>query len=193
MKRLLIKQAMFIPVIYFVFIVFAGFFAIDYSHFGQHASELGINENKTAILLFQIGIIATSLSFILFAAGLKLCYTEILRITPVLLLMFGITFIFGAFFPIGSPWHGLYGVGMLIMLTPFVFVYEIKGVINNKPLYLISIIAGFLMFIYLWSMVARLDPIHYRGLTQRLFGIVVFGWISFSAYTINRNLKTSLS
>jgi len=79
MKHLLIKQAIFLPVIYFGFIVVAGLFADDYSPFGQHG-----------------------------------------------------------------------------------------------------------------SMIARLDPIDLRGLTQRIFGIVVFGWFSFISYHLNKVLKNNL-
>jgi hypothetical protein len=34
-------------------------------------------------------------------------------------------------------------------------------------------------------MVARLDPMELRGLTQRTFGIFVFGFISYSAHKLN--------
>ncbi|MDD4960797.1 MAG: hypothetical protein PHX07_01015 [Candidatus Marinimicrobia bacterium] len=40
MKRILIKQGIFLPLIYFVAVIIAGFFARDYSHWGQHAGEL---------------------------------------------------------------------------------------------------------------------------------------------------------
>ncbi|MFO7829776.1 MAG: hypothetical protein R6V23_14220 [Bacteroidales bacterium] len=62
MKHLLIKQAIFLPVIYFGFIIIAGFFAKDYSYLGQHASELGINSSKSAVILFKTGILLTSIS-----------------------------------------------------------------------------------------------------------------------------------
>lgn len=189
MRHLLIKQAIFLPVIYFGFIIVAGLFADDYSHFGQHASELGINPSKIAVVLFKAGIIATSLSLFLLAIGLRLNFKNKFTLSSILIFAFGITFIFGAIYPIGSPWHGFYGIGLFIMILPFVFLYESGTLLKNKAVHRISIAAGFLMFFYLWSMIARLDPIDLRGLTQRIFGIVVFGWFSFISYHLLKMKK----
>lgn len=188
MKKTTLKQAIFIPFVYFGMIVLASLFASDYSHFGQHASELGINANKTAVVLFQIGIVLTSLSLFSLALGMHLNFKKKFPLSSILIFMFGVTFIFGALFPIGSPWHGLYGIGLFVMLIPFIFLYESKDILKSKQVKNISLLAGFLMFIYLWMMIARLDPIAYRGLTQRLFGIVVFGWIAYVAYHLNKIL-----
>ncbi|MFP4548916.1 MAG: DUF998 domain-containing protein, partial [Fidelibacterota bacterium] len=188
MKRLLIKQAVYLPIIYFGFILMAGFFAEDYSHLGQHASELGINANNVAINLFRIGIVATSFSLFLFSAGLVLTFKGQFSLFSFLIFLFGVTFIFGAIFPIGSPWHGLYGLGLFVMIIPFVFLYEQNNLIDEKFFHLISVLAGFLIFVYLWAMVARLDPVNYRGLTQRLFGIVVFGWLAYVAFRLDKYL-----
>lgn len=193
MNRFLIKQAIFLPLVYFGFIFVAGFFADNYSHLGQHASELGINTNKAASFLFQTGIVLTSLSLFGLSLGLRLRFGNRFTLFPLLVFFFGVTFIFGALFPIGSPWHGLYGLGLFIMITPYVFLYELKDLSQNKTLHVLSIIAGLLMFFYLWSMVAGLDPLDYRGLTQRLFGIVVFGWFSLISYHLNSILKRNLN
>jgi hypothetical protein len=189
MKRLLVKQGIFLPVIYFGIIILAGFFAEDYSHFGQHASELGINSSKSAVLLFQIGIIASSLSLFLLALGLRMNFKNRFALTSILTLTFGVTFVFGAIFPIGSPWHGLYGIGLFVMMIPFVFLYELNDMIKSKIFHNISVIAGLFMFIYLWSMIAGIDPVNYRGLTQRLFGLVVFGWFSYVSFHLYRIVK----
>jgi hypothetical protein len=185
MKKLLIKQAILLPVIYFGFIILASLFAEDYSHWGQHASELGINPEKSAVIIFQAGVVLTSLSMMLLALGLIVRYGRRFTISALLIFAFGITFIFGAIFPIGSPWHGAYGIGLFIMILPFVFLYEVNE-LKTKQLHNFSIAAGFLMFFYFWLMIARLDPVEYRGLTQRLFGVVVFGWFSYIAYQLYR-------
>ena len=191
MKAFLIKQGIFLPLIYFGFIFLAGAFANDYSHVGQHASELGINSSKIAVLIFQLGIMLTSVSLFFLALGLKLNYKGRFNLSSIMISAFGITFVFGAVFPITSPWHGLFGFGLFIMMLPFVFLYELNQLIAGKFLYRISLAAGLLMFIYLWAVVARLDPVDYRGLTQRLFGIVVFGWFSFISYQLDRFIKES--
>ncbi|MDA3942200.1 MAG: DUF998 domain-containing protein [Bacteroidetes bacterium] len=192
MKHFLIKQGIFLPIIYFGFIIIAGFYANDYSHWGQHASELGINATKSAVILFKVGIFLTSTSLFALALGLLRNFKRKYTLSSILIFAFGATFIFGAIYPIGSPWHGFYGFGLFIMILPFVFLYETGEQLNSKTLHRLSIAAGLLMFLYLWSMIARLDPINLRGLTQRLFGIVVFGWFSYISYhlskLINRNI-----
>ncbi len=187
MKTIFIKQAVYIPAIYFGMLIISGLFANDYSHLGQHASELGINSSKAAVILFQVGIILTSVSLFGLSAGLFIKYKQRFVLTSTLVLLFGITFIFGAIFPIGSPWHGFYGLGLFIFATPFVFLYEQKGMEADKWVKIVSVLTSLFMFLYLWSMVARLDPINYRGLTQRIFGLVVFGWISFIAYYLSKS------
>ena len=193
MNRLLIKQAVFLHLVYFGFIFLAGFFADNYSHLGQHASELGINTNKAASFLFKTGVILTSLSLFALSLGLRLMFGKRFTLFPILVFLFGVTFIFGALFPIGSPWHGLYGLGLFIMITPYVFLYELKDLSQNKTLHVLSIIAGLLMFLYLWSMVAGLDPMDFRGLTQRLFGVVVFGWFSLISFFLDSISERNLN
>src|SRR5690606_12094502 len=94
--------------------------------------------------------------------------------------------LFGAIYKIGSPWHGLYGIGLSIMILPFAFLYELKINQINRLTKIVSILSALFIFIYFWAMVARLDPMEQRGLTQRIFGIVVFGFISYSAYLTSR-------
>ncbi|MBN2614901.1 MAG: DUF998 domain-containing protein [Bacteroidales bacterium] len=189
MKKVLIRQAIFLPFLYFGMLVLAGLFANEYSHWGQHASELGINSSSTAVVLFQTGIIMTSFSLFGLALGLIINFKKQFPLFSLLVFVFGVTFIFGALFPIGSPWHGMYGLGLFVMMVPFVFLYEMKDLFKKKAIRYVSITAAFLMFFYLWSMVARLDPVMYRGLTQRLFGIVVFGWLSYVSYHLYSLVK----
>lgn len=189
MKRLLIKQGFLLPFIYFGVVIIASLFAKDYSHIGQHASELAINSNKTAVSIFNTGVIITGLLLILFGLGLILNPVGKLFITGTLIMIFGITFLFGGIFPIGSPLHGLYGLGMSMIITPFSFLYEADEKFKSKKIRFITVISGLIIFIYLWSMIAGLDPRDYRGITQRIFGVVTFGWISYIAYSLNNFVK----
>ena len=188
MKYLFLKQGIYLPIVYFGTVIIAGLFASDYSHIGQHASELAINENQTAGSIFTIGVFITGISAIIYGIGLILKFKTQFTITSILTIVFGITFLFGAIYKIGSPWHGLYGIGLSIMMLPFAFLYEMKSYDLNRMTKVISILSALIIFLYFWAMVARLDPMEQRGLTQRIFGIVVFGFFSYSAYVTN-NLK----
>jgi len=185
MKKLLIKQAIYMPIVYFGTIILASLFATDYSHLGQHASELAVNNNPMAGNLFNVGIFITGLLLVLYGVGLILKFKLNIIITSLLIGVFGITFLFGAFFKIGSPWHGLYGIGLSVMMLPFAFLFEVGKKKVDRVTKTITLIVALAIFIYFWAMVARLDPMELRGLTQRIFGIFVFGFISYSAHKLN--------
>ena len=186
MKEFLIKQGIYLPIVYFGTVIIAGFFATDYTHIGQHASELGINDNQTAVIIFNVGAFITGVSMIFYGIGLILKFRGHFSITSILTILFGITFLFGACYKIGSPWHSLYGLGISIVMLPFVFLYEVKSYQLDRLTKLISIISAIFIFIYIWAMVVKLDRMEQRGLTQRLFGIFTFGFISYSAYVTGK-------
>ena len=91
----------------------------------------------------------------------------------------------------GDPMHGFYGIGLSLMVLPFVSCYELKGSAIDKRYFPITIAAGYVIFIYFWSMLVGLDPSEYRGLTQRIASLVIFGWIAYFAYEMSRSLPGS--
>jgi len=193
MRNFLIKQAIYVPIIYFGTIILASFFAIDYSNIGQHASELAINTSKIAGIVFNIGVSITGVSLILYGIGLLSNFGKQFAITSFLVIVFGITFIFGAVYKIGSPWHGLYGIGLSIMVFPLAFLYEMEKENTNKLTKAIALLSALIIFIYFWAMIAKLDPMEQRGLTQRIFGFFVFGFTSYTAYITSTLKPTTLT
>ncbi|MDY8136126.1 DUF998 domain-containing protein [Aquimarina sp. 2201CG5-10] len=186
MRNNLLKQIIYLPILYFGTIILASFFAEGYSNIEQHASELAINKNQTAGDIFNIGIFLTGISLVLYGIGLRLNHKAQFSITSILIIIFGITFLFGVIYKIGSPWHGLYGIGISIIMLPLAFLYELKRENINRFTKNISILSTILIFFYLWAMIAGLDPAEYRGLTQRIFGGFTFGFISYTAYITSR-------
>ena len=193
MRNFLIKQAIYVPIIYFGTIILASFFAIDYSNIGQHANELAINTSKIAGIVFNIGVSITGVSLILYGIGLLSNFGKQFAITSFLVIVFGITFIFGAVYKIGSPWHGLYGIGLSIMVFPLAFLYEMEKENTNKLTKAIALLSALIIFIYFWAMIAKLDPMEQRGLTQRIFGFFVFGFTSYTAYITSTLKPTTLT
>ncbi|MEW7280147.1 DUF998 domain-containing protein [Aquimarina sp. 2201CG1-2-11] len=186
MKNNLLKQAIYLPIVYFGSIILASVFAEEYSQIGQHVSELAINKNETAGTIFNIGIFGTGISLILYGIGLWASFKRQFSITSFLIIVFGITFLFGAIYKIGSPWHGLYGIGISVMMLPLAFLYEMKERNTNSFTKNISILVAALTFIYFWAMIAGLDPSEHRGLTQRTFGFILFGFVSYTAYVTSK-------
>ena len=93
---------------------------------GAPGNWIAINENQMAGTVFNAGAFLTGTSMILYGVGLLLKFGSQFSITAILTALFGVTFLFGAIYTIGSPWHSLYGLGFSIMMLPFAFLYELK-------------------------------------------------------------------
>ena len=188
--KYLIRQATFIPLLFFIPVFIAGFLVPDYNLIKQHASEITITEFETAKMVINSGAILTGLSCILLAIGLILNFKKYFM-SSVLLTIFGISMVSNGFYPMGTLMHGAYGIGLTLMITPFIACYELKNENIKKIFFKISIISGFIIFVYFWSMLVGLDPINYRGLTQRIASVFIFGWIAYFAYELNNTLPNN--
>jgi len=190
MKNLFLKQAIYLPVLYFGTVILAGLFAIEYSHIGQQVSELALNNSGMAKAILGLGIFATGVSMLLMGVGIVWEFKDQYLITSALIFVFGVTFLFGAIFPIGSPWHSVYGLGFCVVLLPFAFLAESDKEMVDRLTKILSVIASLVLLIYFWSLLAKLHPWDYRGLAQRVFGLAVFGFISRIAFIVSRHKKT---
>jgi hypothetical membrane protein len=186
--NLLIKQSLLLPLYFFVPVLIAGILTADYSAISQHASEITLTENLTAITVLNTGAILTGLSCILLSIGLIRVSKKKNLLSAILLIIFGISMISNGLYPMGSPMHGFYGIGLSMMILPFVSCYEFKGSSIDKKYFPITIIAGLVIFIYFWSMLVGLDPVEYRGLTQRIASVVIFGWVAYLAFETIKTL-----
>jgi hypothetical membrane protein len=186
--NLLIKQALLLPLYFFVPVLIAGILTADYNAISQHASEITLTDNLTAITVLNTGAILTGLSCILLSIGLIRVSKKRSLLSAILLLIFGISMISNGLYPMGNPMHGFYGIGLSMMILPFVSCYEFKGSSIDKKYFPITIIAGLVIFIYFWSMLVGLDPAEYRGLTQRIASVVIFGWVAYLAFETIKTL-----
>ena len=185
--RILIKQTLILPLLFFIPVFLSGYLVDGYNPISQHASEITLTKFETAKTILNIGAILTGLSCILFSFGTLLLSHKRLFLSSILIFIFGISMISNGLFPMGNPMHGFYGIGLSLIMLPFICCYEMKNVIKEKRFFRLSIFSGIIIFIYFWSMLIGLDPENYRGLTQRLASVVIFGWISYAAHSINKN------
>ncbi|MFT6815786.1 MAG: putative membrane protein [Sphingobacteriales bacterium] len=189
--NLLIKQAILSPLYFFVPVLIAGILTAEYSAISQHASEITLTDNLTAKTILNAGAILTGLSCILLSIGLIRISRRKNLFSAILLIVFGVSMISNGLYPMGDPMHGFYGIGLSLMILPFVSCYEFKGTPINKKYFSITIGAGLIIFIYFWSMLVGFDPAEYRGLTQRIASMVIFGWIAYLAYEIIKALPNN--
>jgi hypothetical protein len=185
--KFLIKQATFLPLIFFIPVFVAGFLVPNYNLITQHASEITITEFEIAKLVINTGALLTGLSCIILAIGIVLNFKRHF-ILGTLLTVFGISMCSNGIYPMGTMMHGFYGIGLILMIIPFVACYELRNETINKLFFKVSLIVGFVIFIYMWSVLVGLDPADFRGLTQRIASVFIFGWIAYLAYELGKLL-----
>ena len=190
--KYLIKQAVLIPLLFFIPVFISGFLVDGYDLIRQHASEITLTDNNLAKNILSTGAILTGVSCILFSIGLIYSKKKANIFSSILLTFFGLSMISNGLYPMGNPMHGLYGVGLTLMILPFVACYEWKGTRINVNFFSITIVLGLLIFFYFWLILVGLDPINYKGLTQRIASIFIFGWIAYMAYEVNKTLPNTM-
>lgn len=186
--KYLIRQATIIPILFFIPTLISGFLIDDYDQIKQHGSEITLTDFKTAKTIVSSGAILSGLSCILMGIGIVLNFKRYF-LTSILLTIFGISMVSNGVFPMGTAMHGIYGIGLTFMILPFVACYELKNENITSKFFQVSLISGFVVFVYFWSMLVGLDPTNYKGLTQRVASIFIFGWIAYLAFGLNKGLQ----
>ncbi|MFK7812397.1 MAG: DUF998 domain-containing protein [Maribacter sp.] len=186
--KFLIRQAKFAPIFYFVPVFMAGLLIDDYNLVKQHASEITIASFYYAKTIINAGFILTGSSISIFALGIIIDFKKF-YISSIMLIVFGISMISNGLYPMGTHMHGIHGIGLAQMLLPFIVCYEVKNENFSKLFFKLSLITGFLIFIYFWSMIVGLDPVNYMGLTQRIASAIILGWIAFFAFELKKIIK----
>jgi hypothetical protein len=78
--------------------------------------------------------------------------------------------------PMGSPLHGLYAVGILNLIAPALSLLELRSLRDRTIPYAATVLASLAGIVYLWLNLTGNDPEGYRGLTQRVFSSINAGW-----------------
>ncbi|WP_176274145.1 DUF998 domain-containing protein [Altererythrobacter lutimaris] len=90
-------------------------------------------------------------------------------------LLFGAAMLANGIFPTGDPRHGLYGLAIFSVLLPAFFAAEFDCSQRLKQL---SLAVAFINLLYMWILFTGLDPEAFRGLTQRIASLIMFGWFA---------------
>ena len=185
--RNLIKQAVLIPLLFFVPVFVSGILIDGYNFIQQHASEITLTDNSLAKTILNSGAVFTGLSCVIMALGIVLNLKKH-YLSSFLLAVFGVSMISNGMYPMGTAMHGLYGAGLTLMILPFIACYELKNEKVSKLFFRVSLIFGSVIFVYLWSMLVGLDPANYKGLTQRIASMFIFGWIAYFAFELTKTV-----
>ncbi|GAB2570922.1 DUF998 domain-containing protein [Dyella jejuensis] len=185
MTNIAIRQATFTPLGAMLVPIAIGLFVPGYSVLSQQMSELEMYATLPNVAT-RVAAIVSGLSIALFGMGLLLRYPRESRFTMLAAVIFGVSMIGNGVFTMGSPWHGLYGIGLFDMLVPAFFAAEIAAPRGLKSLTTASMAVSVVCLVYNWSMIVHLDPPGLQGLTQRIFSVIAFGWYSLASLAISQ-------
>ena len=186
LKNILVKQAVAIPLGAMLVPILLAFFLPGYSSISQHISEVALLDHPIALIQRAAALI-TGVSIALFGAWLFLAKGS--KFTAVTAVVFGASMISNGVFVMGSPLHGLYGLGFFMVLVPAFFATEVAPV--GSPLRNFSMLVALVIMLYLWLMLSGFDPHGLRGLTQRVATLIIFGWYAVASYSLVRGINSS--
>lgn len=179
MKRVLLKQAIVIPLGAMLVPIVMALFLPGHSSASQHISEVALVEHPVALIQRGAAVV-TGVSIALFGAWLFLEKSS--KYTAVATVAFAASMVSNGVFVMGSPLHGLYGLGLFMALVPALFAAEIAP--TGSQLRNLSMLVALAIMGYLWLMLSGLDPPAFRGLTQRIATLVIFGWYAVASYSL---------
>jgi hypothetical protein len=179
LTRLLLKLSAVCPLLGMLLPMIWALFVPGYSSVGQHMSELELLHGPVAAVV-RAGALVSGLSIVAFGLALLLRAPR-MPFTAVSAVIFGISMISNAVFTMGSPLHGLYAIGLSVILVPAFFAAESAREAPGRVADTWSLLAASLNLIYMWMLMTRLDPQAIHGLTQRLACFPMFGWFSYAS------------
>lgn len=185
LKLYLVRQAIVVPIGAMLIPIFIASTLPGYSSISQHISEVALLDHPIAMIQ-RICAIAAGISILLFGIGLVLVFPRTFGFTVAAVSAFAVSMVSNGVFVMGSPLHGLYGLGLFMALAPAFFAAEFPRRGHHHAIVTLSMAAAVFNLGYMWLILSGFDPDAYRGLTQRLATIVIFGWYAFAGRAVLR-------
>lgn len=175
------RQAAIAPV-YILVPILLGIFTPDHDSIIQHMSEMKL-ASPFLNSLDKGSTIAVGISVCLFGiACLWRTGTWRWSFTALVAVMGGVGMASNGVFAAGSPLHGLYGLPIFLVFVPAFYVAEFHHPTGKDLFRSISLLISLISLVYIWALLVGLDPVEYRGLTQRFCSLVTFLWYSLCVY-----------
>ncbi|UPG89469.1 DUF998 domain-containing protein [Luteibacter aegosomaticola] len=181
MTKAILRATMVLPLLGMLIPMLVGFFVPGYSSIQQHMSELELLSPDIAMSC-RVGAVIAGGSIMAFAVALLLQGGSRYAFTALTAVIFGVSMVSNGIFTMGSPLHGLYAIGLSVILCPAFFAAE-----RGKGRDVVSLIAAFLVLVYMWALMTGLDPAATKGLTQRLTTLPMFGWFGYASWLVLRD------
>ncbi|MGB6318385.1 MAG: DUF998 domain-containing protein, partial [Litorimonas sp.] len=128
--------------------------------------------------LTNMTAIGIGISLIAFGAGVWMVSRRRISGGALCFIVFGISMISNGLWPMGSPMHGLYAIGIInILAAPLVYM-DVHGSVTLPKFHGVTVALSLIGVFYFWILLTGLDPDGYSGLTQRVFAAVAFLWVA---------------
>jgi hypothetical protein len=186
-KLILIKLGAVVPIVAMLIPVLIAFTLPGYSSISQHISAVALLDHPIAVIQ-RAAAIATGVSVFLFGVGLVLVAPGSFRFTAVAASAVAAAMVSNGIVVMGSPLHGLYGLGLFMALVPALFAAELPREWRDRGVAQLSMACAVFNLAYLWLLFSGLDPAGFRGLTQRIAIVVTWGWYAAAGSAVLRSL-----
>ena len=154
-----------------------------YSSISQHLSDLEVLDSPLA-MISRIAAIVNGISIVLFGIGVLLISPSRFVLTAITAFLGGASMISNGVFITGDPRHGLYAMAIFLVLVPACFAAEFG---EDQRISRLCLFAAVLTMLYFWLQFSNFDPNGYKGLTQRIAMLVMFGWYSIAGLALLRS------
>jgi hypothetical protein len=186
MRQVLLRLATVLPLLGMLIPMMVGLCVPGYSSVQQHMSELELLSPGIS-LACRVGAIVSGLSILGFALAIVLSKRSRMPFTAATAAIFGLSMMSNGVFTMGSPLHGMYAIGLTIILVPAFFAAESHRADS------ISLAASCIALVYMWALMTGLDPKPIHGLTQRIATIPMFGWFGYASFILLRGRMVEAS
>lgn len=175
-----------VPLPWFLFwVTLAGLLLPEYRAVAQHASEMTLQPGLPHALI-KVSAIGSGLAFCVFARALWRATRPTFSFGALSWFLFGVAMISNGIWPMGSPLHGLYALGVINLVAPALSLAELRGLRDDRTAYGVTVLASLCGVLYLWMNLTGHDPEGARGLTQRIFSSINSLWPAVIAWLLLR-------
>ncbi|MFT6082574.1 MAG: hypothetical protein ACJAYX_002851 [Planctomycetota bacterium] len=174
-QSMLVKAGVLPMPAWLLLVTIAGFFADDYSPIASQASVMTLADGF-AHQIVSLAAWISGAALLAFGAGVWTVSGRRFSGGGFCWIIFGIAMIANGIWPMGTPMHGLYAIGIFNMIAPALSLLDVRDDHLQAKLHNLTVFVSIAGVAYLWMMLAGFDPEGYAGLTQRIFGSITFCW-----------------
>lgn len=183
-----------VPLLYYAALLVAAAGYPGYSHRSQYASELG-SASATWPWLFNGGVILAGLAAILGGIAVfrllrdRGAGTAVPALLALSIVLHGVGFVVGGWFPMPDERHGAYGLGLAVLAGPALAAIalrrapaSLRWVVAFLVLNTLALWAVFAIMMGVGELVTRANV----GLYQRIFSLTLLPWLALLGWTLLR-------